>query len=143
MKNFEILEFVGIDHKKLREENSMLLFKIIRAMDLARIDNTNQKEKLTSFMEFRDKIYWGENEITENEEIIDLYLNNDDVDKIRIEKTTVVRLNDGKVFEYIYTPDPELGAYSSMRKLVEYGFKPETLIEKSTVELNPTRFQII
>ena len=35
---------------------------------------SDQRELLISFMEFRDKIYWGENEFTENEDIIDLWL---------------------------------------------------------------------
>jgi hypothetical protein len=34
----------------------------------------DQRELLISFMEFRDKIYWGENELNENEDIIDLWL---------------------------------------------------------------------
>ena len=39
------------------------------------IDNVSDKrELLISFMEFRDQVYWGENEFTENEEIIDLWL---------------------------------------------------------------------
>jgi hypothetical protein len=35
---------------------------------------SDQRELLISFMEFRDKIYWGENEFTENEDIIDLWI---------------------------------------------------------------------
>jgi uncharacterized protein YjaZ len=34
----------------------------------------NERELLLSFMEYRDKLYWGENEHTKNEEIIDLWL---------------------------------------------------------------------
>jgi hypothetical protein len=46
--------------------------KLVTDEDLTSI--SNQRKLLLSFMEYRDKIYWGENEHTKNEEIIDLWL---------------------------------------------------------------------
>lgn len=36
--NIEILENLNVDHKKLKEEKPYLLFKILKAMDVARTE---------------------------------------------------------------------------------------------------------
>lgn len=46
-------------------------FKLKNNGDLG--DVFDQRELLIAFMEFRDEIYWGENEFTENKDIIELW----------------------------------------------------------------------
>jgi hypothetical protein len=55
----------------------------------------------------------------------------------------VRRLNDGKLFSYVYIPDKNNGSYHSFRTLVSQGYNPYSLIDKSIVDLNPTRFQYV
>lgn len=54
--NIEILESLSVNHKKLKEEKPYLLFKILKAMDVARTeqlsipDVVGQSEQLVSFL---------------------------------------------------------------------------------------------
>ena len=51
------------------------VLELLKKASYGVLDNvSDQRELLISFMEFRDKVYWGENEFTENDDIIDLWL---------------------------------------------------------------------
>jgi len=51
MTNIEILESVNIKHKELKEDRPLLLFNILKAMDLARTEQSILSEVGVTFTE--------------------------------------------------------------------------------------------